>query len=94
MQPHARMGVLLAGGVGITIGALFYPKPDLLSPWALTAPVGGQMLFAFGSALVISSAVAAAIILSRRMVTPSQEYDFALLDASVGLIDEPAVADD
>ena len=31
-------GVLLAGGMGIAIGALFYRKPDLLTPWALTAP--------------------------------------------------------
>ncbi len=54
----------------------------------------GQMLFAFASALVISSAVAAVIILGRRMATPSQEYDFAVLNSSVGLIDEPAIADD
>ena len=35
-------GVLLARGLGIIIGALFYPKPDLLSPWALNAPAGGR----------------------------------------------------
>ena len=86
-------GVLLAGGVGIIIGALFYPKSDLLSPWALTAPVGGQMLFAFASALVISSAVAAAVVLGRRMVAPSREYDLAVLNYRVVLIDEPAVAE-
>ena len=87
-------GVLLDGGLGIVIGTLFYPKPDLLTPWALTAPAGGQMLFAFTSALVISSAVAGAIILGRRVVALSQEYDFAVLNSSVGLIDEPAVAGD
>lgn len=87
-------GVLVAGGVGIVIGALFYPKPDLLSPWALVSPLGGQMFFAFASALVISSAIALVIILGLRAVAPSQEYDFADLDSDVSLIDEPAVADD
>ena len=87
-------GVLLAGGVGIVIGALYYPKPDLLSPWALVSPIGGQMFFAFASALVISSVIAFVIIMGQRMVAPSQEYDFAALDSDVGLIDEPAVADD
>ena len=87
-------GVLLAGGVGIVIGALYYPKPDLLSPWALVSPIGGQMFFAFASALVISSVIAFVIIMGQRMVAPSQEYDFAALDSGVGLIDEPAVADD
>ena len=95
----ARMpgwGVLLAGGVGIVIGALYYPKPDLLSPWALTAPdwANSQMLWAFASALVISSAISLVIILIRRMAAPSQEYDFAALDSNVGLIDEPTIADD
>ena len=52
------------------------------------------MLFAFASALVISSAVAAVIILDRRLVASSQEYDFAVLNSSVGLIDEPATGDD
>ncbi len=87
-------GVLLAGGVGIVIGALYYPKPDLLSPWALTAPTGGQMFWAFASALVISSVICFVIIIGRRMVAPSQEYNFAALNSDVGLIDEPAVADD
>ena len=87
-------GLLLAGGVGIVIGALYYPKPDLLSPWALVAPAGGQMFWAFASALVISSLIAFVIIMGRRIVAPSQEYDFAALDSNVGLIDEPAVADD
>ena len=87
-------GVLLAGGVGIVIGALYYPKPDLLSPWALVSPIGGQMFFAFASALVISSVIAFVIIMGQRMVAPSQEYDFAALDSGVGLIDEPAIADD
>ena len=87
-------GVILAGAVGIIIGALFYPKPDLLSPWALVSPIGGQMFFAFASALVISSVIAFVIIIGQRMVAPSQEYDFAALNSSVGLIDEPAVADD
>ena len=87
-------GVLLAGGVGIVIGALYYPKPDLLSPWALSSPFGGQMFFAFASALVISSAIALVIILGRRVVAPTEEYDFSILDADVSLIDEPAPADD
>ena len=86
--------VLLAGGVGIVIGALYYPKPDLISPWALAAPLGQQMLFAFGAALVISSAITAIVVLGRRMIAPSQQYDFAALNSNVGLIDEPAAADD
>ena len=87
-------GVLLSGAVGIVIGALYYPKPDLLSPWALTSPLGGQMFFAFASALVISSAISLVIVIGQRMVAPSQEYDFASLNSNVSLIDEPAVADD
>ena len=54
----------------------------------------GQMLFAFASALVISSAVGGAIILGRRVVASPQEYDFAVLNSSVRLIDELAVAID
>ncbi len=89
-------GVLLAGGAGIVIGALFYPKPDLLTPWALTAPpdAGGQMFWAFASALVVSSVIAFAIIIGRRLVSPAARYDFATLSSDVGLIDEPAAADD
>jgi hypothetical protein len=83
---------LLAGAVGIIIGALFYPKPDLLSPWALTAPLGGQMFWAFASALVISSVISAVVVLG--LVAPDNEYDFAILNADVQLIDDPAPADD
>ena len=86
--------VLLAGGVGIVIGALFYPKPDLLSPWALIAPVGGQMFFAFASALVVSSVISAVVVWGQRLVAPQNEYDFAVLNNDVQLIDEPAVGDD
>ena len=87
-------GVLLAGGVGIVIGALYYPTTDLLTPWALTAPFGGQMFFAFGSALVVASAITAVVILLRQMAAPAQEYDFAILNSEVQLIDAPAVGDD
>ena len=52
------------------------------------------MFFAFASALVISSAISLVIIVGRRMVAPTQQYDFAALNSNVGLIDEPAVADD
>ena len=86
-------GVLVAGGVGIVIGALYYPKPDLLSPWALTAPGGGQMFWAFASALVISSVITLVVILARRAVAPAQEFDFSVLDSSVSLIDSPSAAD-
>ena len=86
--------VLLAGGVGIVIGALFYPKPDLLSPWALTAPVGGQMFFAFASALVVSSVISTVVVWGQRLVAPQSEYDFAVLNNDVSLIDEPATGDD
>ncbi len=84
--------VLLAGGVGVVIGALYYPRPDLVSPWALAAPVGQQMLFAFGSALVVSSAITAAVVWGRRLLAPSQQYDFAALNTDVRLIDETAAA--
>ena len=86
--------VLLSGGAGIIIGALFYPKPDLISPWAIAAPFGGQMFFAFASAVVVSSAIAAAVILLRRLAAPQQQYDFRILNTSVQLIDEPSAADD
>ncbi len=86
--------VLLSGGAGIIIGALFYPKPDLISPWAIAAPFGGQMFFAFASAVVVSSAIAAAVILLRRLAAPQQQYDFRILNTGVQLIDEPSAADD
>jgi Na+/proline symporter len=87
-------GVLVAGGVGIVIGALYYPRPDLLTPWALTAPAGGQMFWSFASALAISSVITAAIILVQRALASSHQFDFAVLDSSVNLIDSPAAADD
>ena len=77
-------GVVLAGGVGIVVGALFYPKPDLLSPWALTAPFGTQMFFAFASALVVSSAISVIVALVRQ---PEQDYDFGRLSEEVQLIE-------
>jgi Na+/proline symporter len=86
--------VLVAGGAGIIIGALFYPKPDLISPWAISAPTGGQMFWAFASALVVSSAISAVVVVVRRMVAPDQEYDFDILGSGVQLIDEPVIADD
>ena len=87
-------GVLVAGGVGIVIGALYYPKPDLLTPWALTAPNGEQMFFAFASALVISSAVTLGIIFGHRAKFPDEQFDFAVLDEEVRLIDSTSAADD
>ena len=93
----ARMpgwAVLLAGGTGIVIGALFYPKPDLVSPMILTAPNGGQMLWSFGTALVVSSAITAAVVFARRMSASGDEYDFGKLQSEVRLIDESAAADD
>ena len=87
-------GVLLAGGVGIVIGALYCPTPDLLTPWALTAPFGGQMFFAFASALVAASAITAVVIVARQVAAPEREYDFGVLNREVQLIDAPAVGDD
>ena len=86
--------VLVAGGAGIIIGALFYPEPDLISPWAIPAPTGGQMFWAFASALVVSSAISAAVVVLQRIVAPDQEYDFDILGSGVQLIDEPVIADD
>ena len=94
-------GVLLAGGVGIIIGALFYPAPDLISPtgFGFTAPTvlglaGGQMFWAFASALVVSSVISAVVVLIRRMTSPQQQYDFTILSSNVLLIDEPAAGND
>ena len=86
--------VLLASGAGIVIGALFYPRSDLVSPMILTAPNGEQMPWSFGSALVVSSAITAGVVLLRRLSAPGGEYDFSRLQSDVRLIDEPAAADD
>ena len=93
----ARMpgwAVLLAGGVGVIIGALFYPRSDLVSPMILAAPTGGQMLWSFGTALVVSSAITAGVVWMRRVAAPDGGYDFARLQSDVRLIDDPAPADD
>ena len=87
-------GVLLAGGAGIVIGALFYPQSDLVSPMILAAPGGEQMLWSFGSALVVSSAITAGVVFLRRITDSGAEYDFARLQSEVRLIDEPAAGDD
>ena len=86
-------GVLLAGGVGIVIGALFYPKPDLVSPMVLAASTGGQMLWSFVLALVFSSVVTAVVVVLRR-VASDDEYDFVRLNSEVSLIDESSAGDD
>ena len=52
------------------------------------------MFWAFASALVISSVISAVVVLGQRLVAPDNQYDFAILNADVRLIDEPAVADD
>ena len=85
--------VLLAGGAAIVVGVLFYPKSDLVSPMILTAPTGGQMLWSFGLALVVSSAITFGVVLFRRVASTGDEYDFARLQSDVMLIDEPAAAD-
>lgn len=79
--------VLLAGGVGILIGALYYPKPDLLSPWALTAPFGTQMFFAFTSALAVSALIAAVVVVVKRAMASDEGYDFTRLRDEVQLIE-------
>ena len=86
--------VLLASAAGVIIGALFYPKSDLVSPMILTAPAGGQMLWSFGTALVVSSVITAGVVLLRRITDYGDEYDFVRLQSEVRLIDEPAAADD
>ena len=86
--------VMLAGGAGIIIGALFYPKSDLVSPMILTAPTGGQMFWSFLLALVVSSAITAAAVLARRVSSRGDEFDFGRLRSDVRLIDEPVAADD
>ena len=86
--------VLLSSAAGIIIGALFYPRSDLVSPMLLTAPSGGQMLWSFGSALVVSSAITVGVVLLRRITDMGDEYDFARLRSEVRLIDESAAADD
>ena len=59
----------------------------------LTAPTGGQMLWSFGLALVVSSAITFGVVLFRRVASTGDEYDFARLQSDVMLIDEPAAAD-
>ena len=86
-------GVLLAGGVGIIVGALFYPKPDLVSPMVLTAPTGGQMFWSFTLALFVSSTITASVILMRRISTNASHYNFDRLRSDVSLIEEPAAYD-
>ena len=86
--------VLLASAAGIIIGALFYPKSDLVSPMILTAPGGEQMLWSFGTALVVSSVITAGVVLLRRITESGDEYDFVRLQSEVRLIDEPVAADD
>ena len=86
--------VLLASAAGIISGALFYPKPDLVSPMLVAAPSGGQMLWSFGTALVVSSAITAGVVLLRRIAAAGDEYDFQRLSSEVRLIDEPAAGDD
>ena len=87
-------GMLAASGVGVVVGALYYPEPDLLTPWALTAPAGGQMFWAFASALVISAGLTGVILLARRVLSPAQEFDFEILNNNVRLIDNPSVGAD
>ena len=86
--------VLLASVSGIIVGALFYPKPDLVSPMLVSAPAGGQMLWSFGSALAVSSAITAGVVWLRRVSSTGEEYDFGRLSSEVQLIDDPAPADD
>ena len=86
--------VLLAGGAGIVVGALFYPKSDLVSPMILTAPNGEQMFWSFVLALAVSSAITAGVVLLRKIMASGEEYDFARLESEVRLIEEPASADD
>ena len=85
--------VLLASAAGIVIGALFYPKSDLVSPMILTAPTGGQMLWSFGSALVVSSGITFVLLVWQRVTGVGGEYDFSRLQSDVLLIDEPAAGD-
>ena len=86
--------VLLAGSAGIVIGALFYPKPDLVSPMLLTAPNASQMLWSFASALIVSSAITAGVVGLRGIAASDEEFDFARLQSDVVLIDEAVAADD
>ncbi len=87
-------GVLLAGGVGIIVGALFYPNPDLVSPMVLTAPTGGQMFWSFTLALFVSSTITASVILMLRVSARGGHYNFDRLQSDVSLIEEPAAYDD
>ena len=86
--------VLLAGGAGIIVGGLFYPKPDLVSPMILTAPNGEQMFWSFVLALLVSSSITFAVVWIRRLLAAGEEYDFTRLRSEVQLIDQPGTADD
>lgn len=93
----ARMSgwaVLLAGGSGIIVGALFYPRPDLVTPMILTAPNGEQMFWSLLLALLVSTAITAAVVLVRKVSAAGDEYDFRRLQSEVRLIDGSTAADD
>lgn len=86
----ARMtgwAVLLAGGAGIIVGALFYPRPDLVSPFLLAAPNGEQMFWSFLLALLVSTTITAAVVVTRRLLAIGEEYEFARLAKDVRPID-------
>lgn len=85
--------VLLASMTGVIAGALFYPRPDLVSPMLVAAPSGGQMMWSFGSALVVSSAITAGVVWVRWVTGAGGEYDFVRLQSEVRLIDGTAPAD-
>ena len=78
---------------GVIAGALFYPRPDLVSPMLVAAPSGGQMMWSFGSALVVSSAITAGVVWLRWVTGAGGEYDFVRLQSEVRLIDDTAPAD-
>ena len=86
--------VLLAGGSGIIVGALFYPRPDLVTPMILTAPNGEQMFWSFLLALLVSTAITTAVVLVRKVSAAGDEYDFWRLQSEVRLIDGSTAADD
>ena len=93
----ARMpgwAVVVAGVAGIVVGALFYPKPDLVSPMILPAPNGEQMFWSFLLALLVSTAITVAVVLARRAMDSGERFDFARLSEDVRLIDDPSSADD
>ncbi|NIR29523.1 MAG: Na+/proline symporter [Gammaproteobacteria bacterium] len=83
-------GALASAVGGLLVGAMFFPKPDF-QPWFrpdwLAVHPDFQFLASFGSALLVSSAIALAWNVAARLRAPDKIYDFERLTRNVRLIE-------